>query len=192
MRGLGPEWAGGAIERKYYPQGDGIDYRFRSPAFAEGDEKQPSAWEYNWGHPVTGGHKSRDLALQDRVWPKADDLALWKKLLLRIPKKWKERDGLIEDKSGGIFLGRIWLKRAPLLMMMILWYFIFGFTEHLQFVTTNNHRAIANSHTIHFTTARAVSSQSAVFTSFLITVSNGGHSPYSRFPNCSRASATSF
>jgi hypothetical protein len=37
-----------------------------------------------------------------------------------------------------------------------------GFIEHLQIVTTNNYSAIANSHTLQFTTARINSSQSAV------------------------------
>jgi hypothetical protein len=38
-----------------------------------------------------------------------------------------------------------------------------GFTEHLQIVTTSNYSAVANSHTLQFTTARTNSSQSAMF-----------------------------
>jgi hypothetical protein len=37
-----------------------------------------------------------------------------------------------------------------------------GFTESLQIVTTCTYSAIANSHTLQFTTARTKSSQSAV------------------------------
>jgi hypothetical protein len=39
---------------------------------------------------------------------------------------------------------------------------VIGFTEQLQIVTTSNYSAIANSHTLKFTTARTKSSQSAV------------------------------
>jgi hypothetical protein len=37
-----------------------------------------------------------------------------------------------------------------------------GFVEQLQIVTTNNYSAIANSHTLQFTTERTKSSQPAV------------------------------
>jgi hypothetical protein len=50
---------------------------------------------------------------------------------------------------------------------------IIGCIEHLQIVTITNHSAIANSHTLQFTTARTKLSQSAtVFTGCLITASN--------------------
>jgi hypothetical protein len=39
---------------------------------------------------------------------------------------------------------------------------VIGFIEHLQIVTTSNYCAIANSHTLQFTTARTKPSQSAV------------------------------
>jgi hypothetical protein len=39
---------------------------------------------------------------------------------------------------------------------------VIGFTEHLQIVTTSHYSAIANSHTLQFTTARIKSSQSVV------------------------------
>jgi hypothetical protein len=39
---------------------------------------------------------------------------------------------------------------------------VIGFVEHLQTVTTSNYGAIANSHTLQFTTTRAKSPQSAV------------------------------
>jgi hypothetical protein len=39
---------------------------------------------------------------------------------------------------------------------------VIGVTDHLQIVTTSNCSAIANSHTLQFTTARTKSSQSAV------------------------------
>jgi hypothetical protein len=39
---------------------------------------------------------------------------------------------------------------------------VIGFTEHLQIVTAINYSAIANSHTLQFTTARTKTSQSAV------------------------------
>jgi hypothetical protein len=44
---------------------------------------------------------------------------------------------------------------------------VIGFIEHLQFITTSNYNAIANSHTLIFTTACTKSSQSAVFTYIL-------------------------
>jgi hypothetical protein len=37
-----------------------------------------------------------------------------------------------------------------------------GFIEHLEIVTKSNYSTIANSHTLQFTTARTMSSQSAV------------------------------
>jgi hypothetical protein len=39
---------------------------------------------------------------------------------------------------------------------------VIGFIEHLQIVTTRNYSAIANSHTLQFTTARTKPSQSAM------------------------------
>jgi hypothetical protein len=39
---------------------------------------------------------------------------------------------------------------------------VIGFIEHLQIVTTSNDSAIANSHTLQFTTAHTKSSHSAV------------------------------
>jgi hypothetical protein len=36
---------------------------------------------------------------------------LHKKLLLQNPKKWKP-NGLIQDKSGRIFQGKLWLKKG--------------------------------------------------------------------------------
>jgi hypothetical protein len=39
---------------------------------------------------------------------------------------------------------------------------VIGFTEHFQIITTSNYSAIANSHTLQFTTTRTKSSQSAV------------------------------
>jgi hypothetical protein len=72
---------------------------------------------------------------------------------------------------------------------------ITGFIEHLQIENTSNYSAIANSHTQQFTTARTKSSQPAVSSPVVeveVTSSNGGRSPSSGFPNCPRASATSF
>jgi hypothetical protein len=40
---------------------------------------------------------------------------------------------------------------------------VIGFTKYLQIVTTSNYSAVANSHTLQFTTARTKSSQPAVF-----------------------------
>jgi hypothetical protein len=40
--------------------------------------------------------------------------------------------------------------------------FVIGFIEHLQIITTSNNSAIANSHTLQFTTAGTNSSQFAV------------------------------
>jgi hypothetical protein len=50
----------------------------------------------------------------------------------------------------------------------------FGFIDHLQIVTTSNYSAISNSHTLQFTTACTMSSQSAVFSTCcrLVTASN--------------------
>jgi hypothetical protein len=68
-----------------------------------------------------------------------------------------------------------------------------GFIVHLQIVTTSNYSAIANSHILQFNTTLINSSQSAVFSSrCLVVTSNGGRSPYPRFLNYPRASATSF
>jgi hypothetical protein len=39
---------------------------------------------------------------------------------------------------------------------------IIGFIDHLQIVTASNYSAVANSHTLRFTTARSKSCQSAV------------------------------
>jgi hypothetical protein len=48
-----------------------------------------------------------------------------------------------------------------------------GSIEHVETVTISNYSAIANSHTLQFSTARIKSSQSAVFTSrYLVTASN--------------------
>jgi hypothetical protein len=62
---------------------------------------------------------------------------------------------------------------------------VIGFIEHFytQLVTTRNYSAIANSHTLQFTTARTyVFSSCCVFTNrFLVTASNGGRSPSSEF-----------
>jgi hypothetical protein len=51
-------------------------------------------------------------------------------------------------------------------------FLIIGFTEHLQNVTTNNCIAIANSHTLHITTARIKSSQSVYTSRCLVTEPN--------------------
>jgi hypothetical protein len=70
---------------------------------------------------------------------------------------------------------------------------LIGYIDKLQILTTSNRGTIANSHTLHFTTARTVFSVCCVFTSrCLVTASNGGRSPYAEFPNYPRASATSF
>jgi hypothetical protein len=54
-------------------------------------------------------------------------------------------------------------------------------------VTASNSSAIANSHSLQFTTARTKCSQSTLSTScWLVAASNGGRSPYSGFPNCPR------
>jgi hypothetical protein len=47
-----------------------------------------------------------------------------------------------------------------------------GIIEHLQIVSTSNYSVIANSHTLHFTTAHTKSSQSVVCSRFLVTASN--------------------
>jgi hypothetical protein len=39
---------------------------------------------------------------------------------------------------------------------------LIGFVEHLQIITTSNYSAVANSHTLQFTTACTKSSQSDV------------------------------
>jgi hypothetical protein len=44
---------------------------------------------------------------------------------------------------------------------------VIGFIDNLQLVTTTNCNAIANSHILQFTTARAKSSQSAVSSPFV-------------------------
>jgi hypothetical protein len=49
---------------------------------------------------------------------------------------------------------------------------VIGFIERLQIVTANNYSALANSYTLQFTTAGTKSSQSAVYTSRLVTASN--------------------
>jgi hypothetical protein len=72
------------------------------------------------GHPVSGGHKYRDLVIQVGGWTQGWRPCSVKKLLLRNPKKWK-LDGLIEDKSGRIFKGRLWLKKMAVLQMMMNW-----------------------------------------------------------------------
>jgi hypothetical protein len=67
--------------------------------------------------------------------------------------------------------------------------FVIGFIDHLQIITTSNCSAVTNSRTLQFTTARIKSSQSAVFIIHsVVTVSDGGRSPYSGFPNYPRAS----
>jgi hypothetical protein len=45
---------------------------------------------------------------------------------------------------------------------------VIGFVEHLQIISTSNHSAITNSHTLQFTTAYTKSSQYAVFTGCLV------------------------
>jgi hypothetical protein len=42
-----------------------------------------------------------------------------------------------------------------------------GFIDHLQVVTTGNYNTVANFHTLHITTARAKSFQSAVSSPFV-------------------------
>jgi hypothetical protein len=54
-------------------------------------------------------------------------------------------------------------------MAAVVWYYrhtgfglVIGFVAHLKLVTTINYRAIVDSHSLQFTTARTKSSQSAV------------------------------
>jgi hypothetical protein len=58
---------------------------------------------------------------------------------------------------------------------------VIGLTEHLHIVTSSNSMAIANSHTIMFITASTKTSQTAVFTCCLVTVSNAVASSASVF-----------
>jgi hypothetical protein len=62
---------------------------------------------------------------------------------------------------------------------------VIGFIAHFctQLVTTGNYSAAANSHSANSLQHTLKSSQPAVFTSFLVTASNGGRSPSSGFPN---------
>jgi hypothetical protein len=58
-----------------------------------------------------------------------------------------------------------------------------GFIDHLEIVPTSNYRAITNSHTLQFSTARTKCSQSLVVNSrCLLTASNNGRSHSSGFP----------
>jgi hypothetical protein len=71
---------------------------------------------------------------------------------------------------------------------------VIGFIDYLQIVTTSNFSAIANSHTLQFTTRHTKYFPACgVFTSrFLVTAFNSGSSSYSGFPNYPRTSATNF
>jgi hypothetical protein len=70
---------------------------------------------------------------------------------------------------------------------------VIGFIELLENVTTSKSSAIANSQSLQFIAAGTNSSHYAVFASrCTVAASNGGRSPYSGFPNCPHASATSF
>jgi hypothetical protein len=71
---------------------------------------------------------------------------------------------------------------------------VIGFLEILQLVTTSKDYALTVLHQTQITIRHTRSSRSVtVFTNrCLVTAFNGGRSPSSGFPNCPRASATSF
>jgi hypothetical protein len=64
---------------------------------------------------------------------------------------------------------------------------VIGFIEHLQNVITNNYDCLTELHTPKITVTTAHIKSSQVCTSrWLVAAFNGGHSPYSVFPNCPR------
>jgi hypothetical protein len=65
--------------------GGGLEYVHRNTGVAEGEEKGTRTG-YNC-HPVTGGHKYRDLVLKAGDWPQGLPPSSVTKLLLRNPKK---------------------------------------------------------------------------------------------------------